>query len=69
MISQLELRSRAALCMQLARREPANRVLWMVEAENWSRLSNEDSAASPSKHQAADSNAIVAGRADRNPPI
>jgi hypothetical protein len=41
----------------------------MAEAENWSRLSNEDSAASPSKHQAADSNAIVAGRADRNPPI
>jgi len=67
MISQLELRSRAALCMQLAKREPANRVFWMAEAENWSRLSNEDSAASPSKHQEAGSNASSAGRADKDP--
>ena len=41
MASQLELRARAALCKQLAKREPTNRVLWMAEAENWSRLSNE----------------------------
>jgi hypothetical protein len=39
MTSQLELNSRAALCRQLAKREPANRALWMAEAENWSRLS------------------------------
>jgi hypothetical protein len=63
MASQLELRSRAALCIQLANREPANRVLWIAEAESWSRQ-----AASQSKHQAADSNAIIAGTADRNPP-
>ena len=40
MASQLELSARAALCRQLAEREPTNRVLWMAEAENWSRLSN-----------------------------
>jgi hypothetical protein len=36
---QSELNSRAALCRKLAQREPANRTLWMAEAENWSRLS------------------------------
>jgi hypothetical protein len=41
MASQLELSARAALCKQLAKREPENRALWMAEAENWSRLSNE----------------------------
>jgi hypothetical protein len=41
MASQLELNSRAALCRQLAKREPANQALWMAEAENWSRLSKE----------------------------
>ena len=41
MISQLELASRAALCRQLAKQEPANGVLWMAEAESWSRLSKE----------------------------
>jgi hypothetical protein len=41
MASQLEFSARAALCRQLAKREPTNRVLWMAEAENWSRLSNE----------------------------
>jgi hypothetical protein len=41
MASQLELSARAALCRQLAKREPTNRVLWMAEAENWSRLSHE----------------------------
>ena len=35
-----ELNSRAALCKELARREPANRTLWMAEADNWSRLSD-----------------------------
>jgi hypothetical protein len=38
MTSRLELNSRAALCRQLAKREPAGRTLWMAEAENWSRL-------------------------------
>jgi hypothetical protein len=42
MTDQLELNSRAALCRRLAEREPANRTLWMAEAENWSRLSKEN---------------------------
>jgi hypothetical protein len=41
MASQLELSARAALCRELAKCEPTNRVLWTAEAENWSRLSNE----------------------------
>jgi hypothetical protein len=41
MIDQSEFNSRAALCRRLARREPANRTLWMAEAEHWSRLSKE----------------------------
>lgn len=41
MISQLEFASRVALCRQLAKLEPANGLLWMAEAENWSRLSKE----------------------------
>jgi hypothetical protein len=43
MTGQLEFDLRATLCRQLARREPANRTLWMAEAENWSRLSKERS--------------------------
>ena len=39
MTDQSELDSRAALCRELAQREPANRTFWMAEAENWSRLS------------------------------
>jgi hypothetical protein len=41
MTSHLELWSRAALCRQLARREPGSKVYWLAEAENWSRLSRE----------------------------
>jgi hypothetical protein len=41
MADQSEFNSRAALCRKLAEREPANRTLWMAEAENWSRLSKE----------------------------
>jgi len=41
MTDQLEFSSRAVLCRKLAQREPANRVYWMAEAENWSRLSKE----------------------------
>jgi hypothetical protein len=40
MTSQLEFGSRAALCRQFAKQEPANRALWMAEAESWARLSN-----------------------------
>jgi len=47
MISQVELKSRAALCRQLAEREPANGVLWMAEAASWSRLSKKDSRGEP----------------------
>jgi hypothetical protein len=43
MIDQLEFDFRATLCRQLAIREPANRIFWMAEAENWSRLSKERS--------------------------
>jgi hypothetical protein len=38
MTSHLEFSARAALCRQLARREPDSRVLWLAEAERWSRL-------------------------------
>jgi hypothetical protein len=41
MTSHLELWSRAALCRQLARREPKSKIYWLAEAENWSRLSCE----------------------------
>ena len=41
MTDQSELDSRAALCRELAQREPANRAFWTAEAENWSRLSKE----------------------------
>jgi hypothetical protein len=39
MSSRVEFISRAALCRQLAELEPANRLIWMVEAEYWSRQS------------------------------
>jgi hypothetical protein len=41
MISRSEISSRIQLCKELARREPANRAVWMAEAGNWSRLSKE----------------------------
>jgi hypothetical protein len=41
MTSHLELTSRAALCRQLARREPSSKTYWLAEAENWLRLSHE----------------------------
>ena len=43
MMGQLEFNLRATLCRKLAKREPANRILWMAEAESWSRLSKEGS--------------------------
>jgi hypothetical protein len=47
MASQLEFGARAALCRKLAKREPKNRIFWMAEAENWSRLSNENFRGEP----------------------
>ena len=47
MAGQPEFNARAVLCKQLAMREPENRVLWMAEAENWSRLSNEELRGEP----------------------
>jgi hypothetical protein len=41
MMTHHELSSRAALCRQLARREPNSKIYWLAEAENWSRLSRE----------------------------
>jgi hypothetical protein len=41
MTDQSELNSRAALCRKLAQCEPANRIFWIAEAENWSRLSKQ----------------------------
>jgi hypothetical protein len=38
MTGLLEFGARAALCRQLARREPDSEILWLAEAERWSRL-------------------------------
>lgn len=39
MTSHLEMSSRAALCRQLAVREPNSKAYWLAEAESWLRLS------------------------------
>jgi hypothetical protein len=41
MITQTELSLRAALCRQLAQREPNSKVYWLAEAEKWMRLCHE----------------------------
>jgi hypothetical protein len=41
MTGQSEFSSRADLCRKLAQREPANRTLWMAEAETWARRSKD----------------------------
>ena len=64
MTSQVELRSRAALCRQLAKREPANGVLWMAEAAIWSRLSKEKSCGETSMPMGVD----VLGSRRAQPP-
>jgi len=38
MTGPLEFSARAALCRQLAMREPNSEILWLAEAERWSRL-------------------------------
>jgi hypothetical protein len=53
MANKLELSARAALCRELAKREPANGVLWMAEAENWSRLSNKKLRGKPEQKSIA----------------
>jgi hypothetical protein len=41
MTGQSEFSSRAELCRRLAQRDPANRTLWMAEAETWTRRSKD----------------------------
>jgi hypothetical protein len=50
MTSVLELSARAALCRQLARREPDSKDLWLAEAERWSHLEPESGAATATRH-------------------
>jgi len=38
MTDPLEFGARAALCRKLAMREPNSEILWLAEAERWSRL-------------------------------
>lgn len=51
MTSVLELSARAALCRQLARREPDSETLWLAEAERWSRLAPESGAKAEASHR------------------
>ena len=41
MITQTEMSSRAALCRQLAQREPSSKTYWLAEADHWLRLSRQ----------------------------
>jgi hypothetical protein len=41
MTNLLECGARAALCRQLAQREPDSKDLWLAEAERWLRLTQE----------------------------
>jgi hypothetical protein len=45
MKSVLAIRAQAALCRQLAIREPAKRVHWLAEAERWSCLERDEISA------------------------
>ncbi len=55
MTGLLEFSARAALCRQLARREPDSKNLWLAEAESWSRLTLAPHAAVvPPEHRSAD---------------
>jgi hypothetical protein len=42
MTSLLEIHARAALCRQLAKREPNSKSLWLAEAERWSHLAQDE---------------------------
>jgi hypothetical protein len=50
MTSLLEFSARAALCRQLAKREPDSKILWLAEAERWSRLTQEPGVAVVTRH-------------------
>jgi hypothetical protein len=50
MTSPQEFSARAALCRQLAKREPDSKNLWLAEAERWSRLKQEPSVAMDTRH-------------------
>jgi hypothetical protein len=47
MISHIELSARAALCRQLASREPDSRNVWLAEAERWSHFTQRPAATAP----------------------
>lgn len=66
MTGQLEFSLRATLCRQLAEREPANRVLWMAEAENWSRLSKRKGAGAA---EAKDDSDLAASLREQPPRV
>jgi hypothetical protein len=51
MTSHLELSARAALCRQLARREPDSKNLWLAEADRWSRLTHEAGLTEAERHR------------------
>jgi len=53
MTSHLEFSARAALCRQLARREPDSRDLWLAEAERWSRLTQQADVTAAAQREAA----------------
>jgi hypothetical protein len=62
MTNLLEFSARAALCRQLARREPKSKILWLAEAERWSRLTLAPRAAVvTAKYQKADGRECVYG--------
>lgn len=47
MISHIELSARAALCRQLASREPDSKNVWLAEAERWSHFTQRSVTAAP----------------------
>jgi hypothetical protein len=53
MISHMELSARAALCRQLASREPDGKNVWLAEAERWSHFTRapDIAAAIPHDHR------------------
>lgn len=65
MTGQSEFGLRATLCRQLAQREPANRALWMAEAESWSRLSKEGSRGATEEKISSGVAASVREQSDR----
>jgi hypothetical protein len=54
MTNLFEFRSRAALCRRLAEREPTSKVIWLAEAERWSRLAGDRIASYCPEHEALD---------------